>query len=122
MQSIEIVNASMFRAWDKNQKKMFYSGSQRDALVNIRVRLTDAITVGVAFQTLMRGTEVKDKKDIQIFEGDFLCQNDFYGLVHYNPDRGKFVVKGFHDDLSEFALKGEVVGNFYENPFMLRYI
>ena len=73
-------------------------------------------------KTIGQFTGLKDSKGKEIYEGDIL-QLDDGGIdrVHWDKDRAQFMVWREHpkeisdDELWEFNLHSEIIGNIYEN-------
>lgn len=118
-----------FRAWDKGLESM------------IPVEMIDfeyeMINVNAAWRTfeeieLMQSTGLKDKNDVEIFEGDVLLHtsssvnySDTYWHSYvqaYRMDNGVFRIKGKHiydTDLMSARSRIEVVGNIYQHQKLL---
>ncbi|MGH2116646.1 YopX family protein [Aerococcus sp. L_32] len=126
-----------FRAWEKNLKEMISVDS-----INFEAGL---INMELAWRTfeeieLMQYTGLKDKKDVEIYEGDVV---KFYARSHYHPEvyaweyetkgvgiiryeMGSYVLGGREETYILESLFGvlmnyedvkmEVIGNIYENP------
>ena len=76
-------------------------------------------------------TNLKDKKDSRIFEGD--CLGDYeneqwvcYGIVEYDDYNGRYFLSGNDGYATDYETydnsdwnKLEIIGNIYENPKLL---
>ena len=113
-----------FRAWDKLNKEMFNVES-----INFQERRVYKDTVSYRkFNDieLMEYTELKDKNEKEIYEGDILF--DRFGEIYYKVifKNGSFRAE-FEGDFDEYSFDlidvnlqwCEVVGNIYENPELL---
>lgn len=72
---------------------------------------------------LMQFTGLKDKNDIEIYEGDILNHNGDLWVVRYSEEDGMFIL--YYDNIIEnFSNMNskwlEVIGNIYENPELLK--
>ena len=124
-----------FRAWDKRLKKW-----AMDNVVSVQNSLKDRITIGCELDTnipevdeeeqihVMQYTGLKDKHGKDIFEGDLLnMPNDDFEPLEVFFENGEFRVRhctgnGYlsGDGLYVYSLEGELVGNIYENPELLK--
>lgn len=72
---------------------------------------------------LMQYTGLKDKNGKEIYEGDIL--NNYIIGVNFeikwlNQDAGFYALAyNYHYDPNDWCIKGEVIGNIYENPELL---
>ena len=113
-----------FRAWDKTLNKI-HSWSTIENHFTLEELLDDN------FFEAMQYTGLKDKNDIEIYEGDIILVNVFMskhvtGLVAF--DRGSFCVTGNFEgwgydcnttnfwEMSTNGNEYKVIGNIYENP------
>ena len=113
-----------FRAWDKTLNKI-HSWS------TIENHFTLEELLDTNFFEAMQYTGLKDKNDIEIYEGDIILVNVFMskhvtGLVAF--DRGSFCVTGNFEgwgydcnttnfwEMSTNGNEYKVIGNIYENP------
>lgn len=122
-----------FRAWDKEFKEMV----QVDALVfdeqiiKATYKNGNVVKDDLKNYVLMQSTGLRDKNDIEIFEGDILTTGKRTGVVkkhltlgfYMNDARGDNWWFGSDVDLAEFedftrtvARKIEILGNIYTNP------
>jgi uncharacterized phage protein (TIGR01671 family) len=125
-----------FRAWDKKYKAMEYTDRNlvvcfSDSGVDV-VDHTNFTTscIGMEYYELMQSTGLKDKNDVEIFEGDVihLTSNngiDYKALIIFK-DGGFCAVDGVEDEYStrrHQLHKGdcdfEVLGNQFEHPHLL---
>ncbi|WP_430596356.1 YopX family protein [Enterococcus sp. DIV2163] len=127
-----------FRVWDKNNKCMHEVRSiwiGDDFPLNSHVTYSLGNTVEVIFDDieLMQSTGLKDKKDVEIFEGDVVKKtNGSIGYVVYLQQEAGFVVvlkksdyRLGHRNTGESyteATNHEVIGNIYENPELLEEV
>lgn len=120
-----------FRAWDKFDKEMLeVHGINFDAQgIWTREMIDDESDGNFVFLDeveLMQSTGIKDKNDIEIFEGDivknvtgelgyigFLKQEMGYVIVYKNRDRRL----GHRNGIEDFHL--ETIGNIYEHPHLI---
>lgn len=122
-----------FRAWDKDRKVMA-NVSNIDFLtgqVQMNAGGMHSERVSGDKVILLQYTGLKDKYDIEIYEGDLLKAPDGYiGLIEYHPTRAQFVGRNAGMDFvdTEFDTLytnygklnfSEVIGNIYENPEVL---
>lgn len=119
-----------FRAWLKEEKEMisvdsmeWYSGE----FLGIGDRITfwkDADEIEI-----MQSTGLKDKNDVEIFEGDIVTASEYefigVGVVRYEDSLASFVVEFIDKELIEkpqFICQFrelEVIGNVHENKELL---
>ena len=120
-----------FRAWDNNKKKMVYSddGNQEYGWFTgndgcmICVRIEEE--KDVKLNNIMQYTDVEDKNNKGIYEGDIIYIKDRYSsyndIVIY--ENGFFKLDDEEDETLHSAVSfwdGEVVGNIYENKELLK--
>ena len=119
---MNINNEIIYRAWDKNKKKMLCFESLKDFKIGFFSNNYD--------YNLMRYTGVNDSDWDEIYEGDIvLIQSiesdgddfdDFYGIVNFSD--GSFFIAG--ENIHNWNIEGygdnlRVVGNVYENIELL---
>jgi len=115
-----------FRAWDEALKKMDYSRLNA-------ITFDGRIFYGNADFTdykyiIMQYTGLKDRNDVEIFEGDIVktASGDIQevGYYHEGFEGGSFI--GFMCkskkklDFMAMSSKDEVIGNIHENPELLK--
>jgi uncharacterized phage protein (TIGR01671 family) len=135
-----------FRAWDKYNKTMWYSGEHEESINNckfdiffdietheLKAAIIKEIDVGLPKMMydeydlpLMQYTGLKDRNGKEIYEGDILLTDgdefgDIYSTVVF--EKGAFYVKeeGYPVELllSDLIEDCEVCGNIFENPELL---
>lgn len=119
------------RAWDKQDERMSYGEVEYfDDSINYRF---DHFCTGADEDVeFMQSTGLKDKKGVEIYEGDVInYRNSFRnpmtgsGSLSINRDfkiifkDGEFKAKGFDIRLKNILSYSEVIGNIYENPELL---
>jgi uncharacterized phage protein (TIGR01671 family) len=137
-----------FRAWDKELKE-FSNWTNRDPMFNVssgdfffwqRTKNEDGTYGGdIILRSnwgerfiLQQYTGLKDKNDVEIYEGDILSEeNSGYGykkltIVEWRKSYSgeQFCEVGLNSELVDYyggvnPESSEVVGNIYENPEML---
>lgn len=123
-----------FRAWDKIDKviRVVTCVNFFDETVNLDEKPNgDCITRKIEDVELLQFTGIKDKNDIEVYEGDILTHpginNIFFDATHatviFEQASFRGVVKeGMRPDLYNF-FQGEdsavVIGNIYENPNLM---
>lgn len=77
-------------------------------------------------KNLMQYTGLKDKNDVEIYEGDIVkdlrslfIDNRANSRVFYQEDRGRYVFGGWEIPAGMMHTF-EVIGNIYENPELLK--
>lgn len=130
-----------YRAWSKQEKRLILSEDilavdyENEEIVTHKIYFEDGLPVERDIYTygfnnieLMQSTELTDKNDKEIFEGDILCDegieqgDDFvYTTVSYRD--GMWVCDqitsddcGYGGALNEFSDDYSVIGNIYKNP------
>ena len=122
-----------FRAWLKEEKEMI----DVDEIHWYRGEF-EFIGDGITFQRLadeielMQSTGLKDKNDVEIFEGDVVVMNGWrrqavtFGTQEVEEDFGSVrIYRGFNLYLgggypTAVMSTFEVIGNIYENPELLK--
>ena len=122
-----------FRAWLKKEKEMI----DVDGIHWDRDKF-EFIGDGITFQRLanevelMQSTGLKDKNDVEIFEGDVVVTNGWrrqavtFGTQEVEEDFGSVrIYRGFNLYLgggypNAVMSTFEVIGNIYENPELLK--
>jgi len=110
-----------FRAYSHKSKQMFDWGSLlQDDLAAILTSGEDEV---------MEYTGLKDKNGKEIYEGDILKATDEIGVIKFGEYDHKYHdgMLGFYLDCGELGIFdaptascGEVIGNIYENPELLK--
>lgn len=119
-----------FRAWDKEFKEMV----QVDALVfdeqiiKATYKNGNVVKDDLKNYVLMQSTGLRDKNDIEIFEGDILKVTNLSSwleVVSFNEDKAMFVSKETKRKVEETPLydlfntdifEVEIIGNIHTNP------
>lgn len=103
-----------FRCWDLTLKRWKVSGS----LVRIDFNFIDDDAIYQQY------TELKDKNDKKIYEGDILEYDgyeDCTAIVEFDSKFGMFVANGnMCNTRAENFINCEVIGNIYENKELLK--
>lgn len=116
-----------FRLWDKKNKEMIYSKTNRSfdfflALTGQVYFLIDGYVSDVSDRyDVMQYTGLKDKNEKEIYEGDIVKTNQQDWIAKVVFDVGMFYVtdnEGGFDTFCEWD-KFEIIGNIYENPELL---
>lgn len=122
-------NLLRYRAWDKIRKKMgvVISNNWMTGVANIIIDNKETLRQKQDY-ILMQSTGLKDKNDVEIFEGDVVQFEDCYiesdflyinkGIVEWS--QGRFTVTNRDSVEMEDLLDGElldvtIIGNIYEN-------
>ncbi len=129
------MNKNKYRAWNKNSKQMIVHEQEFIPLkvTSIGVLRLCPLNVNNRWELLpedwfdlMQYTGLKDKNDVEIYEGDI---KDLTGtrehliVVVWNPETCAFCAKSKDGELSSHLYGGdmsEVIGNIYENPELLK--
>jgi len=115
-----------FRAWDNQNDKMLFSKEHKwigreEEFYPIRFE-RDQITHSDHYE-LMQYTGLKDKNGKEIYEGDILRWTQG-AMTIQSPvqwaDKGWFPFVGGIYDLYKRVEEGEIIGNIYENPDLLK--
>jgi uncharacterized phage protein (TIGR01671 family) len=120
-----------FRSWDLDYKWMednFYLHSSGTSYDNPS-RTYDTPNIEIDENPnliVMQFTGLLDKNGKEIYEGDIVAEWDvqdgytsFIGKVVFTEGRWVVFGKNCSEDLFDFHLDVEVIGNIYENPEML---
>lgn len=105
-----------FRVWDLVEQDMF----PWEALMENPYVLRLALDGCEATQIAMQYTGLKDKNDVEIYEGDILEEeNGYYFLVSWNEQRAKFELlwktKAYQYPEWNRGVDMKVIGNIHEN-------
>lgn len=117
-----------YRAWNKATKEMY----EVDDIMSIDFGKSEISVKTLFFErtnyynfndiVLMQSTELTDKNDKEIFEGDIIDSEDgiLSGVVEFRPDLGMFVstlIKyNNFERLCNVADSVYIIGNIYTNP------
>jgi uncharacterized phage protein (TIGR01671 family) len=122
-----------FRAWDESQKYMAYQGTAD-------IETLQSFIHHFGDKELMQSTNIFDKNEKEIFEGDYLKYSNEYGRLHYYKVRrvkGGLVINTHSDDVNkdtnfysacadmqtmQWIKQCEVIGNIYENQYNYKNI
>ena len=117
-----------FRVWDKTNKEML----EWEELDLNKERDEDEITIfeptgkfahPIFFYEAMQSTTLKDKNNVEIYEGDIVKNEYAETYVVKWLDAGFYLEERYNGgfDYSElhFGNNKEVIGNIYENPELL---
>ena len=129
-----------FRAWDKNENKMFYNVEHEyDFYEGCETSFGNILDMTEMFE-VMQYTGLKDKNGKKIFEGDIVNNgenenlivlwSDYYQSFIINEKIGLYGDQSDDrlyacDDIEEYepfnykCASYEVIGNIYENPELL---
>jgi uncharacterized phage protein (TIGR01671 family) len=112
-----------FRGWDEDYNKMVYEHSDTN------FSFISSADIIKKYNLVMQYTGLKDKKGIDIFEGDILktksgqigiCE---FSIFAHNNSSG-FVVRPKNDDVGVYfnpdICNFEIIGNIYENKDLLK--
>lgn len=111
-----------FRVYDNKDKEMFYSETYQKK-TSIVFGLSNFLReISDIEDTLMQYTGLKDKNDVEIYEGDIVTHEDFKLPSEVIFERGCFRIHGF--TIANFEAihhmgKIEVIGNIYKNKDLL---
>ncbi|MGA5590550.1 YopX family protein [Enterococcus mundtii] len=128
-----------FRAWDKHESVMrdvavlLFTKSGKINFIEYWKNPSELKSYHVRNIELIQSTGLKDKKDVEIFEGDIIKNsNGLTGYVTYLQQEAGFVVvlkksdyRLGHRNTGESyteATNHEVIGNIYENPELLEEV
>ena len=106
-----------FRAWDDVEKRMYYGNTEQfDDMLGFRFQ---------HFETdkpvYMQYTGLKDKNGREIYEGDILKCELYFGAVEWIEDWAMFAINNDRlESLILWASVSEIIGNIYENPELLK--
>jgi len=102
-----------FRAWHKKDNTMYNKGWYDDLLLG----------EDIGNKYLMQYTGLKDKKGVEIYEGDIvktISRDNMVGVVEYWKDR--FIIRRVNkaQNISLLSTDLEIIGNIYENLELLQ--
>ena len=101
-----------FRAWDEITKSMVSWGE----LTSFKNNLKLSSLKGVTSLKWEQFTGLKDKKDVDIYNGDKLLFNGYISTVVYNVGNARFEAHGEKHTVPAHKFKlCEIVGKIHEN-------
>jgi len=111
-----------FRAWDIDNKVMFYPFQIQFKKTGVSVRNDKLHLLNCE---LMQFTGLLDINGLEIYEGDILqsCEPDIVCVVSYNNEWAKFQAINKKGDVGIDTTKWwarEIIGNIYQNPELLK--
>lgn len=114
------------RAWDKQDERMSYGEVEYfDDSINYRF---DHFCTGADEDVeFMQSTGLKDKNDVEVYEGDIVrCSRGCPHLIYWEKELGGTYIGGmpawYLSGLNEgyaWTSTEEIIGNIYENPELL---
>ena len=112
-----------FRAWDKNLNEMRFDikipsdYTERHGNLDL-LNMFQSLSQRYVF---MQYTGLKDKNGKQIYEGDILKCELYFGAVEWIEDWAMFAINNDRlESLILWASVSEIIGNIYENPELLK--
>ncbi|MGB4971217.1 MAG: YopX family protein [Cyclobacteriaceae bacterium] len=113
-----------FRAWDKKEKKMYSWGEILNHAKNFdRFNNVVSIFLDNSNLNIMQYTGLKDKNDIEIYEGDIMLHGKLTYPVVFDELGWRLITitsKGHRINTYIDVKKDKVIGNIYENPELLK--
>lgn len=119
-----------FRAWHKNGEMIYFDNKD---LMRDKYQCAELAKLmnGGYGDVLNQFVGLKDKNGIEIYENDILVSKSGSGVVVWSSDNACWSCKFAHDDEKYGLLEhcdeavehceiGEIVGNIYENPELLK--
>lgn len=128
-----------FRAWDKENDRMVYTSTEDayfeltddDGIVILDLSIEPFDNVFAHIDAVvMQSTGLKDKNDVEIFEGDIVLENGMEQVIslgeqRYEENFGDVVYYIGFNIFTKWGyssiepIEHEVIGNIYENPELL---
>ena len=114
-----------FRAWDKEDNKMYYGISLCSQDSGIHPNNGDwDDTCDLEDCCIMQYTGLKDKRGKELYESDIISHSAYKQnyQIEYIPDAGGYVVKSHNHTCPLTAMCQkylEIIGNIYENPELI---
>lgn len=117
-----------FRAWNKNNKKMYEVLTldliDEKALIENKDNPNKILRGYAKYEdmVLMQSTGMKDKNGAEIYEGDIVKVETMGGVVYGYAKYKSFSFMICSEDMDMIMLVGwdyEILGNIYENPELM---
>lgn len=106
-----------YRAWHKQEKKMFRVRSLEWDLLGQKLNRVDGWYHGL--MVLMQFTGLKDRDGVEIYEGDIIEDTRTDNRGHVLFDEGGFYTPEKLINFPERPYNYKVIGNIYEHPRLL---
>ena len=109
-----------FRLWCQSykewEKDAWYVSPEGKACV-----LKDRYPLNPENHILMQYTGLKDKNGKEIWEGDIIeVGKNFIGKIEFDKSEAKFCYKTPTSTVGLYGFHGEVIGNVYQNPELIK--